>query len=93
MTTTNRFAGRARRWLIVLALAGFATFGGACNRAHLSSYYGQSFNAWFAMQHVRSEPADTDATRRASTLRRPPPSPRTTAAPSVDRVTPRRGRW
>jgi hypothetical protein len=67
MTTTNRFAGRARRWLIVLALAGFASFAGACDRAHLSPSYGQSFNAWFAMQHVRSEPADTDATRRALT--------------------------
>jgi hypothetical protein len=67
MTTTNRFEGRARRWLLVLALAGFATFAGACDRAHLSSYYGQSFNAWFAMQHVRSAPADTEATTRALT--------------------------
>ena len=65
MTTTNRFEGRARRWLIVLALAGFSTFAGACDRAHLGANYGQSFNAWFAMQHVRSEPADTDATKRA----------------------------
>ena len=67
MTTTNRFEGRARRWLILLALAGFATFAGACDRAHLGGNYGQSFNAWFAMQHVRSEPADTDASRRALT--------------------------
>jgi hypothetical protein len=67
MTTTNRFEGRARRWLIVLALAGFSTFAGACDRAHLSSYYGQSFNAWFAMQHIRSEPANSEATKRALT--------------------------
>ncbi len=67
MTTTNTFKGRARRWLIVLALAGFSTVAGACNRAHLSSYYGQSFNAWFAMQHVRSQPADSEATKRALT--------------------------
>ena len=67
MTTTNTFEGRARRWLIVLGLAGFSTFAGACDRAHLSPYYGQSFNAWFAMQHVRSEPADTEATKRALT--------------------------
>jgi hypothetical protein len=67
MTTTNRFAGRARRWLILLALAGFSASAGACDRAHLSSYYGQSFNSWFAMQHVRNAPADTDATRRALT--------------------------
>jgi len=67
MTTTNRFEERARRWWIVLALAGFLTFAAACDRAHLGANYGQSFNAWFAMQHVRSEPADTDATRRALT--------------------------
>jgi hypothetical protein len=67
MTTTNRFEARARRWLVVLALAGLSAFAGACDRAHLTSYYGQSFNSWFAMQHVRSEPADTDATRRALT--------------------------
>ncbi len=67
MTTTHTFEGRARRWLIVLALAGFATFAGACDRAHLSSYYGQSYTAWFAMQHVRNEPADTEATKRALT--------------------------
>jgi hypothetical protein len=65
MTTTNTFEGRARRWLIVLALAGSSTLAGACDRAHLSSYYGQSFNAWFAMQHVRNRPADSDATKRA----------------------------
>lgn len=67
MTTTNRFEGRARRWLIVLALAGFSTLAGACNRAHLDANYGQSFDAWFAMQHIRSEPANTEATKRALT--------------------------
>jgi hypothetical protein len=67
MTTRKTFEGGARRWLLVLALAGFATVAGACDRAHLSSYYGQSFNAWFAMQHVRSEPANTEATKRALT--------------------------
>jgi hypothetical protein len=65
MTTRNTFEGRARRWLVVLALAGLSTFAGACDRAHLSSYYGQSFNTWFAMQHIRSRPADTEATKRA----------------------------
>ena len=65
MTTTNPFQGRARRWLIVLALVGISTSAGACDRAHLSSYYGQSFNAWFAMQHVRNEPANSEATKRA----------------------------
>jgi hypothetical protein len=60
MTTTKAL----RRWLILLAVAGAASLG-ACDRAHLSSYYGQSFNSWFAMQHVRSEPSDSDATKRA----------------------------
>ena len=67
MTTRNKFEASARRWLIVLALAGFSTFAGACDRAHLSSYYGQSFNSWFAMQHVRSQPSDSEATKRALT--------------------------
>ena len=67
MTTTNTFERRARRWLTVLALAGFSTVAGACDRAHLSSYYGQSFNSWFAMQHVRSEPSNSEATKRALT--------------------------
>jgi hypothetical protein len=61
MTTTKAL----RRWFVLLALVGASTVAGACDRAHLSSYYGQSFNAWFAMQHVRSEPADSDASKRA----------------------------
>ena len=66
MTMTNRFdQGRGRRWPLLLALAGFALGGVACDRGHLSSYYGQSFNTWFAMQHVRSTPADSEPTRRA----------------------------
>jgi hypothetical protein len=68
MTMTNRFdQGRGRRWplLLTLALAGLALGGVACDRGHLSSYYGQSFNSWFAMQHVRDAPADSEATRRA----------------------------
>ncbi len=60
MTTTNGSR------LILLALALAATLGGAaCNRAHLSPYYGKSYNAWFASQHVRTEPADSEPTRRA----------------------------
>jgi hypothetical protein len=69
MTTTNRFDdGRGRRWPLLLALAGFALGGaGACDRGHLSSYYGTSFNTWFAMQHARSTPADSESTKRALT--------------------------
>jgi hypothetical protein len=60
MTTTKLL----RRGLVLLTLVGAAASGG-CSRAHMSSYYGQSFNAWFAMQHVRHEPAEGEATKRA----------------------------
>jgi hypothetical protein len=66
MTTTTRLEGAgARRWMVLLALAGLGSLGGACDRAHMTSYYGRSFNDWFAMQHVRSEPADSESTRRS----------------------------
>ena len=66
MTTMNgpREEG-ARRWLAALALLGLSTLAGACDRTHLGSAYGQSFNAWFAMQHVRSTPNDSEATKHA----------------------------
>ena len=66
MTMTNRWnQGRGRRWPLLLALAAFALGGAACDRGHLSSYYGTSFNTWFAMQHARSAPADSESTKRA----------------------------
>jgi hypothetical protein len=66
MTTTNRLeGGGARRWMVLLALAGLGSLAGACDRAHMTSYYGRSFNDWFAMQHVRSEPADSESTKRS----------------------------
>ena len=66
MTTKNGPSEeRARRWLVVVVLLGLSTLAGACDRTYLSPTYGQSFNAWFAMQHVRSQPADTEATKRA----------------------------
>jgi hypothetical protein len=66
MMMTNRFdQGRGRRWPLLLALAGFALGGVACDRGHMSSYYGQSFNTWFAMQHVRNTPADSESTKHA----------------------------
>ncbi len=65
-TTTTVPAGRrSGPWLAALALIGSALFGGACTHPHLSSNYGLSFNAWFTAQHVRHEPADSEATRRA----------------------------
>jgi hypothetical protein len=68
MTMTNRWnQRRGHRWprLLTLALAGLALGGLACDRGHLSSYYGRSFNTWFAMQHARSAPADSESTKRA----------------------------
>jgi len=66
MTTKNGpCEERARRWLVVVVLLGLSTLAGACDRTYLSPTYGQSFNAWFAMQHVRSQPADSEATKRA----------------------------
>ena len=39
--------------------------GAACNRAHLSSYYGKSYAAWFGAQYVHTPTATSDAARRA----------------------------
>jgi len=65
MTTTRDRARGAKRLLAGLALAGAALAGGGCDRAHLSPYYGHSYDAWFTAQHVRHEPADSEPTRRA----------------------------
>jgi len=72
MTMTNRWnQGRGRRWprllVLALALAGFALGGAACDRGHLSSYYGTSFNTWFAMQRAHDTPAESESTKRALT--------------------------
>jgi hypothetical protein len=65
MTTTPERAAKFR-WLALLAAAGFAVFAGAsCDRSHLSSYYGKSYAAWFNAQHIRTEPAQSEATKRA----------------------------
>lgn len=64
MKTTHEL-GATNKWLALLALAGFAAFAGACDRAHLSSYYGRSYAAWFNAQHIRSEPAQSETTKRA----------------------------
>jgi hypothetical protein len=66
MTTTNRSPQeRARRWFVAMTLLGLSTLAGACDRTHLGSAYGQSFNAWFAMQHVHSSPGESEPTKRA----------------------------
>jgi hypothetical protein len=64
MPTTNRTRAD-KRWLALLALLGLSAAGGACDRSHLSSYYGRSYATWFAVQHVRSTPADSETTKRA----------------------------
>jgi hypothetical protein len=69
-TTTNASAGRqrpGRLWLLALALTflGSPLLAGACSHQHLNPNYGMSYNAWFTAQHVRHEPSNSEATRRA----------------------------
>lgn len=69
-TTTKTNAGAARHrpgrlWLLALALLGAPLLGGACSHQHLNPNYGMSYNAWFTAQHVRHEPSNSEATRRA----------------------------
>jgi hypothetical protein len=64
--TTETVEARPRRrgrWLLTLTLAWIA--GAGCSQAHLSSNYGMAYNAWFTAQHIRHQPADSDATQRA----------------------------
>jgi hypothetical protein len=56
---------RRGRWLLALAWVAGAALGGGCSHEHLSSNYGVAYNAWFTAQHVRHQPADSDATQRA----------------------------
>jgi hypothetical protein len=56
---------RRGRWLLTLAWVAGAALGGGCSQVHLSSNYGLAYNAWFTAQHVRHQPADSDATQRA----------------------------
>ena len=65
MTTTELAKRHCRRWLAVLALAGFSASAGACSRTHLGADYGKSYTSWFAMQHARNETADSEPTKRA----------------------------
>jgi hypothetical protein len=47
-------------WLSFVFILSVGGLGG-CGRAHLSSNYGQAYNAWFTAQHVKStaNPAET----------------------------------
>ena len=64
MTTTDALKS-TNRWLVLLALGCLSAFAGGCDRAHMSSYYGRSYAAWFGAQHVRAEPAASEVTKRA----------------------------
>src|SRR6476620_9353644 len=55
---------RSLRLLPALALAVSSLVGAACSRQHMSPHYAESYNAWFAAQHLPSRPA-TDASKRA----------------------------
>jgi hypothetical protein len=57
--------GRRVRWLLTLAWVTGAALGAGCSHNHLSPNYGLAYNAWFTAQHIRHEPADSDATQRA----------------------------
>jgi hypothetical protein len=63
--TTKKNPGTRSRWLALLALAGASLFAGACDRAHLSSYYGTSYATWFGIQQVQADGAQSEATKRA----------------------------
>jgi len=63
-STTEKTISRRRGWLVALALLGASA---GCNRAHLSSYYGKSYAAWFGAQYVHTPTATSDAARRALT--------------------------
>ncbi|HZL21068.1 MAG TPA: hypothetical protein VFG23_25260 [Polyangia bacterium] len=56
---------RRGRWLLALAWVAGAALGGGCSHEHLNPNYGMAYNAWFTAQHVRHQPADSDATQRA----------------------------
>ncbi|HXJ21553.1 MAG TPA: hypothetical protein VMT03_15115 [Polyangia bacterium] len=50
---------------ILAALLLLGVSGAGCDRAHLSSYYGKSYAAWFGAQHIQTPTATSDAARRA----------------------------
>ena len=61
-STTETTSARRRGWIAALVLFGASALAGAgCNRAHLSSYYGKSYAAWFGAQYVHTPTATSDA--------------------------------
>jgi hypothetical protein len=64
-TSDTTFSRRFCRLMIGLALAGAATLGGACGRAHLSDNYGRSYAAWFNAQHIQTPTGTSEPAKRA----------------------------
>ena len=98
MTTKNGpIEERARRWLVVVALLGLSTWRGPAT-ARTSAPL-RAVVQCLVRHAARAQPAGRfrgrpGARSAASIRRRPPPSPRTTGAPSAGRPRGRpRGRW
>ena len=68
-STTDKTISRSRSrgWFAALVLLGATAAAGGCSRAHLSSYYGQSYAAWFGAQYVHTPTATSEPARRALT--------------------------
>jgi hypothetical protein len=64
-TSETKVSRRLCRLMVGLALAGAATLGGACGRAHLSDNYGRSYAAWFNAQHIQTPTATSEPAKRA----------------------------
>ena len=56
--TKTRLVGLT--WAFILSAASL----GGCGRAHLSSYYGQSYAAWFSAQHVNKRGTNPEESRK-----------------------------
>ncbi len=67
-STTEKTISRSIGRLAAVGLLGASMLGaGGCSRAHLSSYYGKSYVAWFNAQVVQTPTATSDAAKRALT--------------------------
>jgi len=67
-STTEKTISRLLGRLAALGLlAASMLSGGGCSRAHLSSYYGKSYAAWFSAQYIQTPTATSEAARRALT--------------------------
>jgi len=58
--TISRLVGR-------LAALALLVGGAGCSRAHMSSYYGKSYAAWFGAQYIHTPTATSEPAHRALT--------------------------